>query len=419
MGYFTVSGLDMPVSGEVRISGAKNAALPELAAAVLCEGAALDNCPRLSDIETAAKILENAGFSFERAGGCVSVLPRENQNGCVPEELCGKMRSSILFLAPLLCRCGEAAVYMPGGCCLGARPVDLHIYVLETLGAKISADNCKITASAPNGLNGAEIDLPIPSVGATETAVMAAACASGESVIKNPAMEPEIEDLCRFLNSAGADTVFGREIKIRGKNGLLERAQHSVMPDRIEAGTYLAAAAITGGELYLKNAEQRHILPFIKILENMGCIIKSRSQSIYIDAPGCLYSPGLVETAPYPEFPTDLQPQLTALLAVKRGKCTVRENIFESRLGHIPQLRKMGADIEIHDERTFTVRGLDGPLKSESVRATDLRCGAALILAGLAAKNGNRVEGGEYILRGYEDICKKMSLIGIKIKYST
>ncbi|MBQ9519632.1 MAG: UDP-N-acetylglucosamine 1-carboxyvinyltransferase, partial [Firmicutes bacterium] len=383
MGYFTVYGTEMPVSGEVTISGAKNAALPELAAAVLCERAVLENCPKLSDTQTAAEILEKTGFSFKREGKTVFITPNGGENTEVSKQLCGKMRSSVLFLAPLLCRCGRAAVYMPGGCCLGARPVDLHIYALERLGAKVECGGEKICARAPNGLNGAEITLPLPSVGATETAIMAAACARGESIVKNPAIEPEIEDLCRFLNSAGADISFGKEIKIRGQNGLLGRAKHRVMPDRIEAGTYLAAAAITGGELYLKNAGAGHISAFIKILEDMGCIIKTGDGQIYIDAPARLYLPDLVETAPYPAFPTDLQPQLTALMAVKRGKCTVRENIFESRLGHIPQLMKMGADIEILDNSTFTVNGLDGPFIGKNVRACDLRCGAALLLAGL------------------------------------
>ena len=417
MSCFTVYAADMPVSGEVSISGAKNAALPELAAAVLCESAVLESCPRLSDIEAAAEILKTSGFTFKRTGETVFVEPNGKKSAAVPAKLCGKMRSSVLFLAPLLCRFGESVVYMPGGCCLGSRPVDLHLYALEKLGAKTQTNGDMISASAQSGLLGAEISLPLPSVGATETAIMAAACAKGESVVINPALEPEIEDLCRFLNSAGAEISFGREIKIKGKNGLLGRALHRVMPDRIEAGTYLAAAAITGGELFLKNAEAGNIAPFIGILEDMGCIIKSGGKNIYIDAPKHLYLPEYVETAPYPAFPTDLQPQLTALLSVGDGKCLVRENIFESRLGHIPQLKKMGADIEIHDERTFTVRGLNGPLESKRVRACDLRCGAALLLAGLAAENGNCVDGGEYILRGYEDICKKMSLIGVKIKY--
>ena len=417
MGHFNVYAADMPLSGEVLISGAKNAALPELAAAVVCESAVLENCPCLSDIDTAAKILEIAGLAFERNGRSAKISRTGGGKCRVPKELCGLMRSSVLFLAPFLCRFGCAHLYLPGGCRLGARPVDFHIKLLEKMGAHIVQNGEQLHAEVKNGLKGAHISLPLPSVGATETALIAGACADGKSVIENPAQEPEIEDLCRFLNLAGADIHFGKTIEINGKNGLLGGVKHRVMPDRIEAGTYLAAAAITGGELFIENADASEIRPFIGILETMGCVVKAGGQSVYIDAPKTLYAPRYVETEPYPGFPTDLQPQLTALLSVAEGECTVRENIFESRLGHIPQLEKMGADIKILDERTFTVRGINGRLESAEVSACDLRCGAALILAALAAKNGAVVQGGGYVLRGYEDICKKMSLIGAKINY--
>ncbi|MBR6400849.1 MAG: UDP-N-acetylglucosamine 1-carboxyvinyltransferase [Firmicutes bacterium] len=418
MGYFKVWGGGLPVSGEVCISGAKNAALPIIAAAVLCKRVCLENCPRLSDTATAAEILDTAGFCFDRCGGGVNIEKTDIGCACIPQEMCGKMRSSVLFIAPLLRRFGCVTLFMPGGCRLGARPVDMHLDLLREMGAKISICGDSITARADN-LHGIKTRLPFPSVGATETAIMAAVCAEGESEIHNAAKEPEIDDLCAFLNKAGADIRRGEILVIRGRNSLLGDVRHRIMPDRIEAGTYMAAAAITGGELFLKNAVYEHISAFAEVLMQMGCAVRENGDSIYIEAPERLYNPEYIATAPYPLFPTDMQPQLTALAAVKCGDCLIKENIFETRCGHVPQLNKMGAKIELLSRREFLVHGTESRLSPAVTEAADLRCGAALILAALAADGCSVIKNGGYILRGYEDICKKMSLIGVKIKYCT
>ncbi len=417
MGYFVIDGLKMPVSGEVVISGAKNAALPIMAASMLCSSAELVRCPVLSDTEAAAKILKTAGFECTR-DKTFKIRRISDGKAEIPRELCGAMRSSVLFAAPFLCRFGYVRMCAPGGCRLGARPIDIHLDILAKTGAEITYDNDSITAKA-DCLKGAEIVLPFPSVGATETAIMAGVCADGRTIIKNPAQEPEIHDLCSFLNFAGADIHCGKEIEINGKNSLLGTAAHRIMPDRIEAGTYLAAAAVTGGELFLKNAVYEHIRPFADILTQMSAAVCQTETGMYIDAPERLYNPDFVETAPYPLFPTDMQPQLTALAAVKCGDCLIKENIFETRFAHIPQLNKMGADIEQKSPREFLVHGINRRLESKTISASDLRCGAALILAALSAKDGAVIQNGDYILRGYEDICQKMSLIGVKMQYCT
>lgn len=417
MGYFVLENNNMPVSGEVRISGAKNAVLPIMAASVLCERVVLHNCPVLSDTYAAAGILKSLGFGFSMHDN-TAVIERKVPCGCVlPPDLCGKMRSSVLFLAPLAARAGTVAASVPGGCCLGARPIDMHLSALEKMGADIGCSGCDIFLEAKNGLKGADIHFDFPSVGATETAVIAAAAAKGKTRIFNPAMEPEVKDLCDFLNAAGAKINFGDVIEIEGVEKLADSVEYTVMPDRIEAGTYMLAAAVTGGELFLRDTVPEHLDPLICLLCDMGCIIKCDGKSIYIDAPKGLENPCGISTAPYPMLPTDLQPQLTALFAVKRGVCTVRENIFEGRDKHIPQLNKMGADIIRQDSRTFVVNGRDAPLDAAVIKASDLRCGAALVLAALTARGSVVIENGDYILRGYEDICEKMSMIGVKMVY--
>ena len=418
MGFFILESRGMPVSGEVHISGAKNAALPIMSAAVMCEDVRLENCPRLSDTAAAADIIRALGLECEFCVNEAGISQTDIKNHTVPPELCRKMRSSILFLAPAAVRCKKAVVCAPGGCRLGERPIDMHMEVLAKLGADIRRFDDIIEIEAKNGFTGADICLKFPSVGATETAIMAGAAAKGKTQIFSPAMEPEIEDLCAFLNKAGAEISFGDIIEINGRGGMLGSARHKIMPDRIETGTYLTAAAITGGELFIRDTAPDKLRFVIKLLENMGCIIKCGETDIYIDAPKNLQNPSEIITAPYPLFPTDMQPQLTALAAVSRGNCLIRENIFEGRYRHIPQLRKAGADIEIRGEREFMIHGLGHGLKSTVSEASDLRCGAALILAAASAKHGRSViKNGGYILRGYEDICRKMNNIGIDIEY--
>lgn len=417
MGRFIIEGSSIPVSGEVKIGGAKNAVLPIMAACVMCGSAVLHSCPPLLDTRAAADILgclgvkcrfENKSAFIEYPGGGSFEISR---------ELCGKMRSSVLFLAPAAARYGRAEIYLPGGCCLGKRPVDMHLKALETLGAKISCENDRICLEAENGFEGGDIYFDTSSVGATETAITAAVTARGRTRIHNPAREPEIADLCAFLNKAGADIEMGEVIEIQGRGGLLGHAEHTVMPDRIEAGTYLILAAATGGELFLKNAVGGHISPLCEILRGMGCIVEERSKALYIDAPRRFEVPPEIVSAPYPAFPTDLQPQMTALLAKGSGLCMVRETVFEGRYRHIPQLNKMGADIAVIDNTDFAVNGRGKNYHAAEVTASDLRCGAALVIAAAAAKGESTIHNAEYVLRGYEDICKKMSLIGVKMRY--
>ena len=419
MGSFILESRGMPVSGEVFISGAKNAALPIMAAAVMCESAGLENCPRLSDTETAAEIIRAFGLECEIYKNTAKIKQGKKSGFAISPELCGKMRSSILFAAPAAQNFGKVVLCAPGGCRLGERPIDMHLDVLKKMGADIFVSDKKIEIEARHGFTGTDIKLKFPSVGATETAVMAGAAAKGRTRIHSPALEPEIEDLCAFLNSAGADINFGEVIEIKGCGGMLGHAEHRIMPDRIETGTYLTAAAITGGELFIRDTAPDKLEYVIKLLEDMGCIIKCGADSIYIDAPKNTINPKEIFTAPYPLFPTDMQPQFTALAAVSRGDCKIHENIFEGRYRHIPQLCAMGADIEIYGEREFIVHGLGHGLKSAAVEASDLRCGAALILAAISAKSGSSIiKNGEYVLRGYEDICTKLADIGIKAEYT-
>ncbi|MBQ6554439.1 MAG: UDP-N-acetylglucosamine 1-carboxyvinyltransferase [Firmicutes bacterium] len=385
MGFFILESRGLPVSGEVHISGAKNAALPIMAAAVMCGDIRLENCPRLSDTRAAADIIRALGLECEIGGNIFTTRQTDILNFSVPPPLCRKMRSSVLFLAPAAVRAGKAVICAPGGCRLGERPIDMHLEVLEKMGAEIRCFDDIIEIEAKNGFTGGDIYLKFPSVGATETAVMAGAAAKGRTRIFSPAVEPEIEDLCAFLNKAGAEISFGDVIEISGRGGMLGSAEHRIISDRIETGTYMALAAITGGELFIRDTAPDKLDFVIRLLEDMGCIIKRGGTEIYIDAPKNLQNPPETVTAPYPLFPTDMQPQLTALAAVSKGDCLIRENIFEGRYRHIPQLCKAGADIEIRGEREFMIHGLGHGLKSAVFEASDLRCGAALILAAACA----------------------------------
>lgn len=403
------------LSGRVDISGAKNAVLPIAAAALLTEGAVIHNCPYLLDVRVCMDIIRSLGCVCSFRSGVLYVEPY-GLSGCeVSAELCGKMRSSVTFLGALLARCGEAAVYCPGGCTIGSRPVDIHLAALAAMGAEVIADGDRIYCRGR--LHGADITLRYPSVGATENTILAAATAEGTTVLHGCAAEPEIADLASFLNASGADIrgAGSREIRINGVPRL-RRCEYTVMGDRIEAGTYMCAAAITGGELFINGADISILKQTAAALRKTGCVIKASRGHIYIDSPERLSAVDGLVTAPYPGFPTDMQSQMTAVLCLAKGKSSIEERVFDARTAHIPELNKMGADISCTDGKSFCINGVEHLTGCEVV-ARDLRGGAALILAGLAAEGTTTVRNARYIMRGYERLAKKLANVGAEIEY--
>ena len=415
MGKYIIQGGNK-LSGAINISGAKNAVLPILAAALLIDGTAtLHNCPKLSDTNFTVEILRELGCNVTFEDNTITVTSPPIVVSTLSEDLVSKMRSSTIFMGSLLGRCSHVQISQPGGCQLGARPIDLHLSAFKKLGAEVIEDNGYITCTADK-LIGAKIDLDYPSVGATENIILSAVKAEGITTIYNAAREPEIVDLQNFLNKAGAKITGAGTgiITILGVDKL-HSVEHTVIPDRIEAGTYLIAGAISGGELFINNVIPCHIQPLISILQSMGCIIKEDNTSVYIDAPSRLVPPVYIRTQPHPGFPTDLQPQLMSLLSLSDGICKVKETVFEGRNKHIPELNKLGAQITIDNNSNFTVTGAS-KLYGAAVNATDLRCGAALILAGLAAEGTTTVCNSHHVERGYENLCSKLNLVGADIK---
>lgn len=403
------------LSGKVRVSGSKNAALPILAAALLVEDeVTLEDVPRLNDIEIMKQLLEvlNVEVDFYNRNG-VRINTREIQNAEISYELTSKMRASTLILGPILARFGSAKISLPGGCSIGTRPIDLHIKGLRAMGAEIETHNGMIDAVADR-LVGAKIYLDFPSVGATENIMMAAVLAEGETVIDNAAMEPEIVDLSNFLNKMGADVRGAGTSTIRVKGvQKLHSCSHQIIPDRIEAGTFMVAAAMTKGDVTIENVITSHIKPVIAKLEEMGCDVEEDGAVVRVIGPENPKSTH-VKTLPHPGFPTDMQPQFMAYMSIIEGTSLVFETIFENRFRHVEELRRMGADITI-DGRTAAVRGLP-KLTGCSVKATDLRAGAALILAGFVAEGETVVTEISHIDRGYENIEEKFRSIGGNIR---
>jgi UDP-N-acetylglucosamine 1-carboxyvinyltransferase len=398
-----------PLDGEVRTSGAKNAALPILAATLLAEGpVTLRNVPRLNDIATTLKLLKRMGVAAEHGeDGSVVVDSSGIKEFIAPYELVKTMRASILVLGPLLGRFGHADVSLPGGCAIGARPVNLHVTGLRAMGASITIDNGYIRARAPR-LKGARIVLDTVTVTGTENLMMAAACAEGETVIENAAREPEIGDLAAFLvqmgakiEGAGSDT-----IHIQGVPSLTGTS-YEVMPDRIETGTYLVAAAITGGRVRLTDTRPEHLDAVLQKLE-VG------PDWIELDMRGRRPRAVDIKTAPYPAFPTDMQAQFCALNAVAEGTATITETIFENRFQHVLELQRLGANVSIQGN-TVIVRGVER-LTGAPVMATDLRASASLVLAGLQASGTTLVDRIYHVDRGYERIEAKLGLIGADIR---
>jgi UDP-N-acetylglucosamine 1-carboxyvinyltransferase len=404
------------LDGEVRISGAKNAALPILAATLLAEGpVAVGNVPRLNDIATMLKLLKRMGVAAEhRADGSVVADSAGIAEFLAPYELVKTMRASILVLGPLLGRFGHADVSLPGGCAIGARPVNLHVQGLRAMGASISIDNGYIRARASK-LEGARLVLDTVTVTGTENLMMAAVCAAGETVIENAAREPEIGELADFLRAMGAkiEGAGSDTIHIQGVDGL-KGTRHDVVPDRIESGTYLVAGAITGGRVRLTHTRPHHLDAVLQKLAEAGAKIATGSDWIELDMRGRRPHAVDIKTAPYPAFPTDMQAQFCALNAVAEGTATITETIFENRFQHVLELQRLGANLSIQGN-TVIARGVER-LTGAPVMATDLRASASLVLAGLAAEGTTLVDRIYHVDRGYERIENKLGLLGAEIR---
>ncbi|MBQ8782182.1 MAG: UDP-N-acetylglucosamine 1-carboxyvinyltransferase [Clostridia bacterium] len=404
------------LGGEISVHGAKNSALPILAASVAVgEECVISNCPQLSDIRATINILDGLGCFKSADGTTVTVNSRDLTANEIPDYLMRELRSSFIFMGALVSKTGRAVMCAPGGCEIGVRPVDIHLLALRQMGADIREDSGKIICEAPKGLTGAEINLSFPSVGATENVILAAVRAKGITYIKNAAAEPEIKDLADFLNACGADIkgAGGSTIVINGKDKL-HSAEFTVMPDRIVAVSYLAAAAVTGSQLLVKNAHAEHIGTVISTFEQSGCRFDFDNNRIYIKAPERLHKMGTIRTMPYPGFPTDCQAIIMAMAAVAKGTTIVNENIFESRFRHVGELNRMGADVTVTG-RSAIVNGVRS-LYGSCVKATDLRGGMALVLASLSAEGESIIENTEFIDRGYEKIERDLSLIGADIR---
>lgn len=402
------------LKGHVRISGSKNAALPILAATLLSsEPITISNLPGLRDIKTMLDVLSVLGTKFESKLSDLWI-DNSNLNNCeAPYELVRTMRASVLVMGPLLARFGYARVSLPGGCAIGLRPINLHLEGLERLGAKVKLSEGIVEVST-SGLKGNEIYLDIPSVGATENLMMAACLAEGKTIIDNAAKEPEIIDLANFLNKIGA------QIQGAGKdqiiiNGVkqLQGTTHSVIPDRIEAGTFMLATAITKGEVTIERVIPEHLHSLILKLKEVGVLIKENETEILVKSSGELTSTN-IRTMTYPGFPTDMQAQFMSLMTVASGISVIMEAVFENRFMHVSELCRMGADIKV-DGHTAVIRGVQR-LNGANVMATDLRASAALIIAGLVAEEQTHIHRVYHLDRGYEQIEKKLTGLGAEIK---
>lgn len=420
MSRFIVRG-GQRLSGTVKVHGAKNSVLPIIAASILAsEGQSIiRDVPMLDDVVTISKVLQSIGVD-------ISVQPEQEQaiinaryiSNCeAPYDLVRQMRASFLVMGPLLARCGEARVALPGGCAIGTRPIDQHLKGFEAMGADINLGQGYIEARTRGRLKGAKIYLDVASVGATENIMMAAALAEGTTVIENAAKEPEIVDLANYLNAMGA--------KVRGAGtGLiriegvekLHGVEYAVIPDRIEAGTYMIAAAITGGDAYVEGAIVDHLKPVISKMQEMGVEIRADENGVHVLAPHKLRAVD-VKTLPYPGFPTDMQAPMMALLLVSEGTSIVTETVFENRFMHVAELKKMGAEIKVEGRSAIITGG--ARLTGAKVCATDLRAGAALILAGLAAEGETVISGVHHIDRGYVNIAEKLQALGAEIRRVT
>ena len=418
MGSLEMDGLEIeggiPLHGDIYVSGAKNAALPLLATGLMCDGTlTLTHVPDLADTRLMIELLAHHGLDIGFQDGRVSMSgPATNMDA--PYDLVSKMRASILVLGPLLARYGEARVSLPGGCAIGTRPVDLHIRAMQKLGATVELADGYIQARAPKGLTGNKIVFPFVSVGATENAMMAAACASGTSQFVNAAREPEIIDLADCLNAMGA-RITGQGTDTLTIEGVasLSTATHHVVADRVEAGTFIMAAAMTGGSLTVRDIIPHHLDVLFDVMRQTGVGIDIGDNFVTVSANG-RYQAQNVETQPYPGFPTDLQAQFTAMMCLAEGVSQISETIFENRFMHVPELVRMGADISV-DGRTVIIRGKDALLPAP-VMATDLRASVSLVLAGLATTGTTSVSRIYHLDRGYAGLETKLGACGARLR---
>lgn len=414
MSKFIVRGGNR-LMGTVRVSGAKNSVLPIIAASLLGEKGVSVICdaPPLDDVKTIHNVLEKLGASLTYSNETIHVNAENLHSYEAPYELVRKMRASFLVMGPLLARAGQARISLPGGCAIGTRPIDQHLKGFEAMGAVIGLGQGYIEAKVDGRLKGAKIYLDVASVGATENIMMAATLAEGTTIIENAAREPEIVDLANYLNKMGA-VVRGAGtgvIRIEGVDHL-QGAEHTVIPDRVEAGTYMVAAAMTGGDVYVEGAIADHLGPVIAKMEEMGITIEPDENGIRVRAEKPLKAVD-VKTLPYPGFPTDMQSQMMALLLAAEGTSVVTETVFENRFMHVDEFNLMNANIKV-EGRTSVVTG-PAKLKGAKVTATDLRAGAALICAGLIAEGTTEVGGVHHIDRGYVHLAEKLSALGADI----
>lgn len=405
-----------PLNGTVKVSGAKNSALPILASTLLLSGkASITNVPLLNDVITMMRVLRVLGLRVEYSEpNTMNVWINGKVRHVAPYELVTKMRASFFIIGPILARMGLAKVPLPGGCAIGFRPVNYYIKGLEALGAKIEMEHGFVIAKASK-LKGAPIYLDFPSVGATESLMMAATLAEGDTVIENSAKEPEIIDLANFLNKCGAKISGAgtQSITINGVSSL-RAADYRVIPDRIEAGTFMVASAITGGDVLIENIAPEHISSIVTKLQEAGVSIAMGKNNARVTAPQGINAVD-IKTLPYPGFPTDMQPQLTSMLSLAKGTSVITESIFENRFMHVQELKRMGADIQI-EGHSIIIEGVPH-LSGAPVRTSDLRAGAALILAALAAEGETLIDDMDrFIDRGYEKILNKLERLGADAK---
>ncbi len=402
-----------PLKGTVRVSGAKNAVLPIIAATLLVDGVSvIKSVPNLRDVNVMSDLLRYLGAKVQYDGETLVVDATEIKETEAPYHLVNKMRASFLVMGSLLARFNTAKISMPGGCAIGTRPIDLHLKGFKAMGAEIISDHGYIEAAAQK-LSGSKIYLDFPSVGATENIMMAAVLAEGTTTIENAAEEPEIVDLANFLNKMGAKVrgAGTNTIKITGVEKL-EAVEHTVIPDRIEAGTYMVAAAMTRGDVFVDNVIIDHIKPVVAKLIEVGCTVEEHENGVRVIGAQEIM-PTNIKTLPHPGFPTDMQSQFMAMLCLAKGKSTITETVFENRFMNVPELIRMGANIEINGKSAI-VEGRDRLTGSE-VMATDLRAGAALVISGLVAEGETIVKNIYHIERGYVDLVGKLSMLGAEI----
>lgn len=404
-----------PLKGTVHVSSAKNAVLPIIVATMLASTpSTILDVPQLNDVTTICTVLESLGVTVDKKGRDLVFDASHLNKTEASYELMSKMRASFLIMGPLLAKMGHAKIALPGGCMIGSRPIDLHLKAFEAMGADITVGNGYVEGYAPHGLTGTDIYLDFPSVGATENIVMAASVSKGRTVIENAAEEPEVVDLVTFLNSMGAN-IKGAGTNIIRIEGVdeLQGVSHNVIPDRIEAGTYMIGAAMVGGDVVVENVLTDHLKPLLAKLNEAGVKVTKNFDSVHIISDGHVHSTD-IKTLPYPGFPTDLQAQFMAMMSIADGVSHITETVFENRFMHVGELQRMGADIEVQG-RCAIVRGVPF-LKGAFVRATDLRAGAALTLAGLVAHGETQVGELHHIDRGYDHLVEKLQGLGANIE---